>query len=69
MSRNPASGLALRLARLARRMTQQQMADRLGVCTRTIKDWEKKGLPQHGLAKTRNVRMIIETGESDGPMP
>ncbi len=62
MTRQPWTGIDLKRERMERGLTQSELAYMLGVCTRTIKNWERKGVPEHGLARTTNVIKLL-TGE------
>lgn len=50
----------LKAWRLARGLTQKQVADRLGVTSRTVRNWEKHGAPSWGVGQTENIRKLLE---------
>jgi DNA-binding transcriptional regulator YiaG len=57
--RDAATGAELRAARVARKMTQRDVARKLGVCERTIRYWEELGIPETGLARWQNVERLL----------
>lgn len=49
----------LKAWRLARGLTQKQVADRLGVTARTVRNWEKHGAPSWGVGQAENIRKLL----------
>jgi transcriptional regulator with XRE-family HTH domain len=50
----------LRKSRLKLKLTQPQLAERLGVDTSTVWRWEKEGLPERGTASVLIAQIIAE---------
>lgn len=55
------TGAAIKQAREERGLTQRELALMLGVCERTVKKWEQRGLPEVGLARSSTlVKLFFE---------
>ena len=58
-------GSQMRDARVRARLTQEQLAERLGTTLRTVGNWERGGVPESRVALLRSV--LSEQFAEDGP--